>query len=63
MDHPKDHSLFGLGLPGYILSIYRCYINIRIWHACLVRADCLQYTMHVFIFSMHNVHALNALHV
>ncbi len=18
MDHPKDHSLFGLGLPGYI---------------------------------------------
>ena len=21
MDHPKDHSLFGLGLPGYIYII------------------------------------------
>ncbi len=22
MDDPKDHSLFGLGLPGYIYNIY-----------------------------------------
>ena len=31
MDHPKDHSLFGLGLPGfmlyniYIIQIYSIY--------------------------------------
>ena len=22
MDHPKDHSLFGLGLPGYTLQYF-----------------------------------------
>ena len=25
MDHPKDHSLFGLGLPGYS----QCLVEIR----------------------------------
>ena len=25
MDHPKNHSLFGLGLPGYIYIIIYIY--------------------------------------
>ena len=29
MDHPKDHSLFGLGLPGYINVYIYNYIYIR----------------------------------
>ena len=28
MDHPKDHSLFGLGFPG---SIYNIYIYLYIY--------------------------------
>ena len=34
MDHPKDHFLFGLGLPGYI------YIYIYIYSY----ADCFYHT-------------------
>ncbi len=29
MDHPKDHSLFGLGLPGYWnILIFICAANV-----------------------------------
>ena len=27
MDHPKDHSLFGLGLPGYIYIYVYMYLS------------------------------------
>ena len=29
MDHPKDHSLFGLGLPGIYTYVY---IHVKILH-------------------------------
>ena len=29
MDHPKDQSLFGLGLPGYIYIIIYIYIYLN----------------------------------
>ncbi len=52
MDHPKDHSLFGLGLPGYthnkstctMPSVRVCAYAKHVYHSEVVPT--LQKTLH-----------------
>ena len=36
MDHPKDHSLFGLGLPGFSFAIKNCLPGLLCVRFCCV---------------------------
>ena len=43
MDHPKDHFLFGLGLPGYVLiSLLTCPPILGPLATCQVLAHLLE---------------------
>ena len=47
MDHPKDHSLFGLGLPGYIYIYTYIYIYMYINYK-MVATTCRAFSLGSF---------------
>ena len=57
MDHPKDHSLFGLGLPGYIvIDVTDVFLTKKWWlwmnkgHVCFQRLERLEPTWKAYDF-------------